>query len=109
MTALTRTVSPVCGAVTIIPFGLTSTRNRLRDMGLSGVVRRTLTGEFFMTEGGGLVIDVRIPDTTDIEQLALALDHVPGVVDHGLFLNEADEVLIECRKGEIRRLVAPEA
>lgn len=96
-------------AVTIIPFGLTSTRNRLRDMGLSGVVRRTLTGEFFMTEGGGLVIDVRIPDTTDIEQLALALDHVPGVVDHGLFLTEADEVLIECRKGEIRRLVAPEA
>lgn len=96
-------------AVTIIPFGYSSTRNRLRDLGLSGVVRKTLDGEVYMTEGGGVVYDMRLPENCDVEQLALALDHVPGVVDHGLFLDEADLVLVECRKGEVRRLVAQPA
>jgi len=31
---------------------------------------------------------------------------VPGVVDHGLFLTEADEVLVEGR-GEVVRLTRP--
>lgn len=95
-------------AVTIIPFGITSIRNRLREMGLSGVVRRTLEGEMFISDGGGVVLDMRLPDNCDVEQLALALDHVPGVVDHGLFLTEADEVILECKKGQVRRIVAPE-
>lgn len=92
-------------AVTIIPFGISSTRNRLRDMGLSGVLRRTLDGEVFVTDGGGVLFDMRLPEQCNVEELAIALDHVPGVVDHGLFLDEADEVLIECAKGtEIKRL-----
>lgn len=94
-------------AITIIPFGVAGTRSRLRELGLSGVVRRTLEGDMFLTDGGGVVLDMRLPETCDVEQLAMALDHVPGVVDHGLFLTEADEVLIECAKGEIRRLTAP--
>ncbi len=93
-------------AVTIIPFGYASTRNRLRELGLSGVVRKTMDGEVYITEGGGVVYDMRLPENCDVEQLALALDHVPGVVDHGLFLTEADLVLVECRKGEVRRLTA---
>jgi ribose 5-phosphate isomerase len=39
-----------------------------------------------------------------VEQLALDLDHVPGVVDHGLFLTEADEVLVEDRGGLVRQM-----
>jgi len=91
--------------VTIIPFGVASIRNRLRDMGLSGVVRRTMDGEIFISDGGGMLLDMRIPDSCNVEELALRLDHVPGVVDHGLFLTEADEVLIECAGGEIRRMM----
>jgi ribose 5-phosphate isomerase A len=90
-------------AVTIIPFGIASIRAELRSMGLSGVVRRNFDGEPFMTDGGGVVLDMRLPDRNP-DELALQLDHVPGVVDHGLFLYEADEVLIECKGGEIKRL-----
>lgn len=96
-------------AVTLIPFGVASTRNRLRELGLSGVLRRTLDGEVFVSDGGGVIFDMTIPQTCDVEQLAMALDHVPGVVDHGLFLTEADEVIIECKKGEIRRLLPPDS
>jgi ribose 5-phosphate isomerase A len=95
-------------AVTIIPFGITSIRNRLRDMGLSGVVRRTLEGETFMTDGGGVVLDIRLSEASNVEELAMNLDHVAGVVDHGLFLSEADEVLVECKSGEVKRMMRPE-
>jgi ribose 5-phosphate isomerase len=33
---------------------------------------------------------------------------VSGVVDHGIFLDEADEVLVECKSGEVKRLVRQE-
>lgn len=92
--------------IVIIPFGTASIRNRLRDMGLSGVIRRNLDGEIHVTDGGGVIVDARYPDR-DAEELAIELDHVTGVVDHGIFLDEADEVLIECKSGEIKRLARP--
>lgn len=94
-------------AVTIIPFGVASIRARLRNLGLSGVVRRNLENEVVITDGGGVVLDMRIAGR-DVNQLALELDHVPGVVDHGLFLTEADEVFIECRDGSLRHIIRPE-
>jgi ribose 5-phosphate isomerase A len=90
-------------AVVIIPFGIASTRARLRNLGLSGVLRRNLAGEVVVTDGGGVVLDAHITGK-NVAQLALDLDHIPGVVDHGLFLDEADEVLLEQRDGGIRRL-----
>jgi ribose 5-phosphate isomerase A len=93
-------------AVTIIPFGIASIRRRLRAMGLSGVVRCNMDGEMFISEGGGVVLDIRLPER-DLEALASELDHVAGVVDHGLFLCEADEVLIECKHAVIKRMQRP--
>lgn len=93
-------------AVTIIPFGIASIRARLRSMGLSGVVRCNLDGEMFISEGGGVVLDIRLPER-NVEELAEELDHVAGVVDHGIFLYEADEVLIECKHGVIKRMQRP--
>lgn len=90
-------------AVVIIPFGIASTRTRLRSLGLSGVLRRSLAGEVVVTDGGGVVLDAHITGK-NVAQLAMDLDHIPGVVDHGLFLDEADEVLIEQRDGSVRTL-----
>lgn len=90
-------------AVIVIPFGVATTRERLRNLGLSGVVRRNLENEAVITDGGGMVLDMRITGH-NLEQLALDLDHIPGVVDHGLFLDEADEVLIEQKSGTVRQL-----
>lgn len=89
-------------AVTIIPFGIASIRNRLRELGLIGVPRKHLDGSLFISDGGGVVLDLRMPDR-DPRELAEALDHVTGVVDHGIFLDEADTVLVEYKSGEIRR------
>jgi ribose 5-phosphate isomerase A len=87
--------------VVIIPFGVASIRARLRNLGLSGVVRTNHEGDALITDGGGVVLDMRIAGR-DVEELAAELDHVPGVVDHGLFLHEANEVLVEGKAGDVR-------
>ena len=94
-------------SVVVIPFGIASVRSHLRNLGLSGVLRRDFDGTVFETEGGGVVFDTTLPDR-DPKELAEALDHVTGLVDHGIFLHEADEVLVECKGGEIRRIIAVE-
>lgn len=95
-------------SVVVIPFGVASVRTHLRNLGLSGVLRRDFDGKVFDTEGGGVVFDMTLPDR-DPKELANELDHVTGVVDHGIFLHEADEVLVECKGGEIRRMIALES
>ena len=92
--------------IAILPWAMASVRADLRDMGLNGVVRRTMDGGLFFTDNACLILDVMIGEM-DITKLADELDHVPGVIDHGLFLTEADEVLVGTQSGEVRRMVRP--
>ena len=45
----------------------------------------------------------RFPAGLDVEQLGASLDRLAGVVGHGLFLTEADAVLIEDEEGRVSR------
>ncbi len=84
--------------VAVQAFGLAASREHLRCMGLNGVVRRTLDGQLFLTDNANLVIDVTLEGQSP-EELDAVLDSIPGVVDHGFFLTECDELLIEGRTG----------
>ncbi|HVU64919.1 MAG TPA: ribose 5-phosphate isomerase A [Phycisphaerales bacterium] len=99
--------------IAVLAFGLASTRASLRRLGLNGVVRRTLDGHLFLTDNGTLIVDVTLDDTSianmHFEELAEQIDRIPGVLDHGLFLTEADEVLVETNDGRIERLLRPTA
>lgn len=92
--------------VAVMAFGLQSIRANLRELGLNGVVRRTLDGQLFLTDNGALIVDVTMGDY-DPEELAAILDSTPGVIDHGLFLSECDELYIETPTG-IEHRVRPE-
>src|SRR5262249_46219876 len=94
--------------IAVLAFGLASTRASLRRLGLNGVVRRTLDGHLFLTDNGTLIVDVSLDDPNlHLEELAMQIDRIPGVMDHGLFLTEADEVLVETNGGRIERLLRP--
>ena len=95
-------------SIAVMAFGMTSIRAALREIGLNGVCRRTIDGELFITDNGNLIIDAGIADGADLRDLAATLNDMPGVVDHGLFLEEADEILIERQDGSIERLVRAE-
>lgn len=90
--------------IAVIAFGLASVRAHLRRLGLNGVVRRTLDGQLFLTDNGCLVVDVTLEDGMDVEELALELDSLAGVADHGLFMSEADEVVVETPDGVTRMI-----
>lgn len=90
-------------AVAVLAFGLSAVRSELRSLGLNGVVRRTIKGELFITDNGNLIVDVALGEH-DVEELDAALNSIPGVVDHGLFLTEADEVFVERSDGSVDRL-----
>jgi len=100
-------------AIAVFAFGLESIRAELRAIGLNGVVRRTLNGDLFITDNGNLVLDCTLEPGLNLREIAQTLNDIPGVVDHGMFLDEADVILIEHRDEQgqtarIERLVRPE-
>ncbi|MEZ6242188.1 MAG: ribose 5-phosphate isomerase A [Phycisphaerales bacterium] len=92
-------------AVAVMAFGLASTRAAIRRLGLNGVCRRKMNGDLFLTDNGNLVLDVSLRGDENLPELSAALNDIPGVVDHGLFLSEADEILIESERGAVERLL----
>ena len=102
-------------AVAVMAFGLASIRANLRSLGLSGVLRRSMDGTLYVTDNGNLILDVQLhgvgsnDDGHNYERLNAALNNTPGVIDHGLFLSEASEVLVKREDGSIERLLRPPA
>lgn len=92
--------------VAVLMFGMAAVRSEVRSLGLNGVWRRTIQGELFVTDNGNLILDVTLDDR-NLEELAAALNDIPGVIDHGLFLAEADELLVD-NAGTIDRYVREE-
>jgi ribose 5-phosphate isomerase A len=104
-------VSPYLGmnstlSIAVMPFGLASTRASVRRLGLNGVMRRGFAGELYVTDNANLILEVSLPEGIDLDELDTELHRIPGVVEHGLFLNEADAILIEHQGGEIETLLA---
>ena len=70
--------------VEILPFGKRWTLARLDALGLPPIVR---VG--FVTDNGNLIADCALSAVADLAGLAAALKATTGVVEHGLFLDEA--------------------
>ncbi len=90
--------------IAVMAFGLVSTRNALRHIGINGVIRQDMDGRLFITDNGNLVLDASLRGDENLAQLATELNDIPGVIDHGLFIDEADIILVEKEDGEIERL-----
>jgi ribose 5-phosphate isomerase A len=74
--------------VEILAFASRWTTARLRALGLEPTLR-LVGGTPFTTDSGGIIVDCALPDGADVRALATAIKAEPGVVDHGLFLDEA--------------------
>ncbi|HEY2744829.1 MAG TPA: ribose-5-phosphate isomerase RpiA [Polyangia bacterium] len=70
--------------VEILPFAARWTLARLEALGLPPIVRAG-----FVTDNGNLIADCALGTVGDLAALAAALKALPGVVEHGLFLDEA--------------------
>jgi ribose 5-phosphate isomerase A len=91
--------------VEVVRFGWRDTRRRLAGLLPESELRSTEDrSEPYVTDEGHYILDAPIPPGTDPPALAEALKRVPGVVEHGLFLDMADLALLGRPDGTVERL-----
>jgi ribose 5-phosphate isomerase A len=89
--------------VEVVRFAWAATRRRLLGLVPSAVLRVGADGAPVVTDEGHYLIDCAVPDG-DLVALGAAVKATLGVVDHGLFLGMADEVLLGREDGSVRVL-----
>jgi len=91
--------------IEVVPFGLEATRRAIaaaiEASGSAGelVLRRRPDGAVLVTDGGHYILDAHLGAIAEPEKLALALNVVPGVVEHGLFIGLASGAILAGASG----------
>jgi ribose 5-phosphate isomerase A len=81
--------------VEIVPFGWETTANRLRDLGFAPELRVKDDGKPYVTDGQHYIVHCELSKAgLSPEQAAERLKATVGVVEHGLFLGMASQVVI---------------
>jgi ribose 5-phosphate isomerase A len=86
--------------VEIVPFGWETTANRLRDQGFAPELRVKSDGTPYITDGHHYILHCDLVDSgLEPEDAAEAMKRTVGVVEHGLFLDMANQVAIGSPEG----------
>ena len=91
--------SLVAVPVEVAQFGWQATAKRLEQVCGKPALRLRADKKPFVTDGGNYVIDCALGPMAKPEEVAEQLDHIVGVVEHGLFLGFAREAMIGCSEG----------
>jgi ribose 5-phosphate isomerase A len=105
-------LSPALGThwpvpVEVVPFGWRTQAAYLESLGAKPTLRLEDGGAPFKTDQGNLILDCDFGPILDPAQLAIRLKAHSGIVEHGLFLEMATEVIVAGEAGvrHIRRKV----
>ena len=89
--------------VEVVRFAWPTTRARLLGLLPTATLRQAPDGTPVVTDEGHHLLDCTLP-ATDLPALAAALKSTLGVVEHGLFPDQADEVLLGQPDGGVQVL-----
>lgn len=84
--------------VEVIPFAQSLIAARITALGATVKLRKDTKGNPFISDEGHHILDCNFGQIPDPPALARTLSDVPGIVEHGLFINLATVVLVA--KGE---------
>ena len=85
--------------IEVVPFGWGSTARKIEALTKSRVVLRERNGALFKTESGNMIVDVHIDRIDQPRDLEIALNHIPGIVETGLFVNRTDVLIVGTPQG----------
>jgi len=85
--------------VEVAQFGWQATARRLTELKVNPALRLNKEQKPYTTDGGNYILDCATGPIPSAGLLENELDGVVGVVEHGLFLNMATEVLIGAAEG----------
>jgi ribose 5-phosphate isomerase A len=97
-------LSPALGThwpvpVEVAPFGWRSQAAYLESLGAEPVLRQNPDGTHFKTDQGNLILDCRFGPISDPARLAAQMSERAGIVEHGLFLGLATDVIVASVEG----------
>lgn len=85
--------------VEVIPFGCNHLFQQFEKMNLHPQFRKNVTSALVRTDSNNLIIDLKIGKVVDPIKLAQDLKSMTGVVEHGLFIDVVDTVVIGSSEG----------
>ncbi len=80
--------------VEVVAFGLPLAMRRLAELGGVPTLRHSADGSAFRTDEGNVILDCRFSGIADSLALNAAINAIPGVVEHGLFVGMAALALV---------------
>jgi ribose 5-phosphate isomerase A len=92
--------------VEVVQFGWKDTARRLSALLPDWQQRLRDDGEAYLTDEGHFILDCVLPAVEDIAALGRAIKQIPGVVEHGLFIEMAAQALLGREDGSVEVLEA---
>ena len=90
--------------VEVVRFAWGDTQRRLRDTLEESTLREGEDGDPFTTDEGHFLLDCVLPSSFGLADLEERLKRTTGVVEHGLFLDSADAVVLGGTDGGVETL-----
>ncbi|USG61274.1 ribose-5-phosphate isomerase RpiA [Sneathiella marina] len=85
--------------VEVVRFSAPALMPKISALGCTPSLRQDSKDDLFHTDEGNYIIDCDFGAISEPESLALTLSTMPGVVEHGLFIDYADTIIIGTNDG----------
>lgn len=85
--------------VEVMPFAWRSQARFLESLGATYHIRQAQDGTQFMTDSGNMILDCHFGPIADAPKLAEVLANRAGIVEHGLFIDLATDLIIASANG----------
>ncbi|HAA6133879.1 TPA_asm: ribose 5-phosphate isomerase A [Listeria monocytogenes] len=97
---LVRTIGKFPLPLEVIPFGWKQIERTLAIEQIQTNLRKQSNGEVYVTNNGNYILDIVNQSFTDAKMWQEKLAQIPGVVEHGLFLDYVDVIICGKANGE---------
>jgi len=90
----------------VLEFARHVVTRKLEAMGVTVTLRKNADGSLYVTDNGNSYLEARFPRgaLADPGAVDLKLDAMPGVIETGLFIGRADEVIVAHGDGRVEHL-----
>jgi len=90
--------SPV--PVEVTKYGWNATKKTLEELGCTAELR-TIMDEVYITDNSNYILDCDFGKINEPEALEKEINSIPGVIENGLFIDLADEIIVGSKQGII--------
>jgi ribose 5-phosphate isomerase A len=89
--------------IEVIPFAVKTEENFLKSLGAAVTLRTAEGGQPYKTDQNNFILDANLGEIADPNGIAAKLNERAGIVEHGLFLGFASDVIVSA-EDDIRHL-----